>query len=519
MIRLKNLFRVLVLALLLGACTKTEQPGPLPRSVPEAEGVSSQAIINFLDAAGRSKHEFHSFMFLRHGRVIAEGWWNPYRSDLKHTLYSTSKSFTSTAIGFAVTEKRITVNDKLTSFFPQDLPDSVSPNLASLTVKDLLTMSAGQDPEPTTRIVTTDDWVKSFLATPVVHEPGTVFLYNSTATFMLSAIVQKVTGEKVIDYLKPRLFDPLGITGMDWEVSPKGINTGGWGLRLKTEDMAKFGQLLLQKGNWHGKQVIPAAWVEEATTKKIDQPPQWIAPGMTKDSSDWTQGYCYQFWRARHHAFRADGAYGQFIIVLPDEDAVIAITCETPDMQGELNLVWNYLLPGIQQDKLPVNESLEDTLKQKLSSLALPLPAVIPAPSLEQGISGKSFARDTNRVHMNMISFHFMEGMCHVTLKIDTAIYSLAFGSGHWEYGDTTLPGPYLFPMAKSLFAGLPPFRIAEAYRWADPQTLELTLRYIESPHTETILCHFDKSRINMELRESFNPGKPHSVIKGQMMK
>ncbi|MDO9579388.1 MAG: serine hydrolase, partial [Bacteroidales bacterium] len=273
----KSIYAVILLLFFVNSCKNTSDVPTtvsLPRSVPEAEGVSSQGILDFLDAAAKSRHEFHSFMFLRHGKVIAEGWWNPYAPELKHTMYSLSKSFTSTAIGLAVNEKRLTINDKVISFFPKELPDSVSPFLSEMTVRNLLTMSAGQVPDPTFTITANDsNWVKSFLALPVVNEPDTKFLYNSMASYMLSAIVQKVTGQKEIDYLTPRLFQPLGILGIDWEVDPKNINTGGWGLRIKTEDMAKFGQLYLQKGKWNNKQLLPSTWVEEATTTKIQQAP------------------------------------------------------------------------------------------------------------------------------------------------------------------------------------------------------------------------------------------------------
>jgi len=215
----------------------------LPRSVPEAEGVSSNSIIQFLDAAAKSKTEFHSFMLLRHGKVIAEGWWNPYRPDLKHTLYSCSKSFTATAVGFAIQEKKVSLDDKVVAFFPNYLPDTVTTYLSDLTVKDALMMSDGQEPDPTFSVISKDtNWIKGFLSTPILHDPGTTFLYNSLGTYMLSAIIQKVTGQSTLDYLKPRLFDPLGIRGMDWETDLQGINTGGWGLRLKTEDMAKFAE-------------------------------------------------------------------------------------------------------------------------------------------------------------------------------------------------------------------------------------------------------------------------------------
>ncbi len=301
-------------------------------------------------------------------------------------------------------------------------------------VRDLLSMSAGQDPDPTFKTVISDsNWVRSFLAVPVVHEPGTKFLYNTLATYMLSAIVQKVTGEKVIDFLKPRLFEPLAIEGMDWEVDPRGISTGGWGLRLKTEDMAKFGQLFLQKGKWDGKQLLPEAWIEEATTKKIDQEPD--TPQAVKDSSDWLQGYCYQMWRSRHNAYRADGAFGQFIIIMPDQDAVIAVTSETPDMQEEKNLIWEYLLPAIKADKLPENSALSATLREQLSSLSLPLPVTGNSPSMASQISGKTFALSPNDKHMETINFRFRDNVCEVSMMIDSMSYNFSLGSGQWITG------------------------------------------------------------------------------------
>jgi CubicO group peptidase (beta-lactamase class C family) len=233
--RLKSAFSTTIFLLLL---LTARAQSSLPRSTPEAEGVSSENILRFFNAVSQSKHEFHSFMLLRHGKVVSEGWWNPYRADLKHTMYSVSKSWTSTAVGFAVSEKRLTVQDKVLSFFPEYAPAKVDEKLAALRVKDLLTMSAGYDPEPM-GIVGDTNWVRNFLQYVPAKQPGSVFLYNSAATYMLSAIVQKVTGQKVIDYLQPRLFQPLGIQNPDWEVDPKGINVGGWGLRIKTEDMAK----------------------------------------------------------------------------------------------------------------------------------------------------------------------------------------------------------------------------------------------------------------------------------------
>jgi hypothetical protein len=499
-----NKIRICTILFLL--CVHIGIHAQIARSTPEAEGVSSEAIVNFLDAVAKSKNEFHSLMILRHGKVITEGWWNPYRPELKHTMYSCSKSFTATAVGFAVSEKRLTVNDKVVSFFPNDLPDTVSTDLAALTVKDLLTMSAGQYPEPTGPVIaTSSNWVKGFLATPIVHKPGSEFLYNSLCTYMLSAIVQKVTGEKILDYLTPRLFKPLNIEGVDWETDPLSINVGGWGLRLKTEDMAKFGQLFLQKGKWNDKQIVPQDWVEEASTLKIIQHPDM--PQTKRDSSDWEQGYCYQMWRCRNNAYRGDGAFGQYIIVMPDQDAVIAITSETGNMQDELNLVWQYLLPAFQKDPLPTHANGQAVLRQKTTSLMLPIPKKSTVSPTISEISSKMFKISSNTLGVQNLSFQFNDEVCDVFMRTEKGSFRLSFGAGQWLQGETAKLGPSLVGAAKNHFIGLPPSKIAGSYTWVNDTTLELTLRYIDSPHTEFYTCHFDKNEVSIDYQISFNKG------------
>ena len=508
---------ITVLLFLFLSFQLSSQTITLPRSTPEAEGVSSKGIMNFLDAIATTKHEMHSIMILRHGKVIAEGWWNPYRRDLKHTLYSLSKSFTSTAVGFAVAEKKITVNDKVISFFPDKLPATITPLLSDLKIKDLLSMTAGQSPDPTGQVIVTSDWVRSFLATPVVNKPGAVFLYNSVATYMLSAIVQKVTGQKIIDYLTPRLFKPLGIQGMDWETDPSGINVGGWGLRVKTEDIARFAQLYLQKGKWSDQQILPEEWVEEATTFKIDNAPR--AAQSTKDSSDWKQGYCYQFWRSRHNSYRGDGAFGQYALVLPEQDAVIVITSETSDMQGELNLVWQYILPAMQVDQSTLNTSDAAILKKQLTLLKLPLPAKPDSVFKIPSVSGKSFKIESNEKNIEKISFSAAGDIIKLTLKTNSSSYLLNFGNGRWVEGKTTLLGPSLVAPAKGHFEGLPPSQVAGTYRWKGPKTLEMQLRYIDSPHTQIMTFYFDQNRISVDMLDSFRAPDKKITLKGESAK
>jgi CubicO group peptidase (beta-lactamase class C family) len=483
-------------------------PPPLVRSTPEKEGVSSKHIAEFIDAVNGSRNEFHSFMMLRHGKVIAEGWWNPYNALLKHTMYSVSKSFTATAVGFAVAEKKLTVDDKVISFFPKDVPDTLSEYLQALTVKDLLTMTVGQEPDPTGPVVVAEtNWIKAFLALPIKYKPGTKFLYNSLATYMLSAIVQKVTGQKVVDYLKPRLFVPLGITNVDWETDPQGINSGGWGFRIRTEDLAKFGQLFNQKGKWMNKQILPASWVEEATTMKIMQNPD--ATPEQKATSDWLQGYCYQMWRCRNNAYRGDGAFGQYIIVFPDHDAVIAITSETANMQDELNLVYKHLLPALQKGVDPSAGTGDyDALKKKLAALSLPVPQKVTDSTYVKPTAGRVYKFEKNENQVQSVSFSFPANTCVLKLKTDTATHTLSFGNGTWKPGVTTKRGPSLVGRAKHHFIGLPAPKVVGSYRWLNGHTLEMKLRYIESPHTETFTCTFNGDSLKMEVANSFGADK-----------
>jgi CubicO group peptidase (beta-lactamase class C family) len=335
---------------------------PLPRSTPEAQGVSSAGILAFLEAATQKIDTLHSFMLVRHGHVVAEGWWKPETADTPHVLHSLSKSFTSTAVGLAIGEGRLGLDDPVLGFFPDDAPADPSAHLRSMRVRDLLTMSTGHESEVT--FTSETPWVRSFLGHPVPRRPGSHFLYNTPATHMLSAIVQKVSGQTVLEYLRPRLFDPLGIEHPEWGVSPQGITQGGWGLKLRTEDIAKFGLLYAQNGRWNGRQLLPETWVEQATARQV--------PNGQNPDSDWTQGYGYQFWRCRHGAYRGDGAFGQFCIVLPEEDAVIAITADTKDMQGELNVVWETLRPALQGAPLPADAQALARLRETVATLAVP---------------------------------------------------------------------------------------------------------------------------------------------------
>lgn len=346
-------------SLLLAGCssTKKQEIIDLPRGEASADLVA--AVDSFVKATQTrpvkpDSIQLHSIMVLKHGNVLLERWYNGEAADKPHAMHSVSKTFTATAVGMAINEGKMALSDKVISFFPDKVPAEISDNLAAMTVRDLLTMTCGHDSEPTYRRgenADSLDWVKEFLAWPVDHKPGEYYLYNSIGTYMLSAIVQKVTGEKVLDYLDTRLFQPLHITKPEWAESPQGISCGGWGLMLKSEDMAKMGQCLLQKGKWNDKQIIPESWVKEMSSYQVPSAPSGTRfedlekAGLNKDNNEWVQGYGYQMWICRHNAYRADGFAGQYIMVFPDKDAVLVLTTSSSLYQPYMDLIWEFLLP------------------------------------------------------------------------------------------------------------------------------------------------------------------------------
>jgi CubicO group peptidase (beta-lactamase class C family) len=494
---MKKIFLLGLLSLVsLAAFTQS-----LPRATPEEMGVSSEAIQRYIEKIDPERHEMHSYMLIRHGKVISEAWWKPYAANKVHTMYSVSKSWTSTAIGFAVAENRLRVQDKVLSFFPEyaDLKDK--PFLQDLRVQDLLTMSVGHEKEPLRSVIVMQpDWVRGFLNHPIVAKPGTKFLYNTLATYMLSAIIQKVTGETTLAYLTPRLLEPLHIRGIDWEADQKGIQVGGWGIRVKTEDMAKLGMLYLNKGKFEGKQILPAAWVEEATRKHIEQEPDASLEKRTNGkNADWIQGYGYQFWRSRHGSFRGDGAYGQYILMMPEQDAILIITSESKDLQDDLNQVWQNLLPAFQATPLPKNTKALNALKQFNASRSIEAPS--------SAILPKSYAKSIylEKNQFDFAKFEFTSTGASAALNIttkDSTIHHFQLSNNAWAIGKTNLLGPYALRAARVDLVKKAPFDYAGSYRWISNEQIEITLRYYESPHHWT----FNLIETELEVINSFEP-------------
>lgn len=455
-------------------------------ATPESQGIASSAILQFVEAAEKQLHDIHSFMLLRHGKVVAEGWWSPYGRDYPHMMFSVSKSFTSTAIGLAVDEGLLSVDDTVLSFFPEDAPTKISRHLGAMRVRHLLSMSTGHDQDTMDNLRQSPDgnWTKTFFEIPVNHQPGTHFLYNTGASYMLSAIVQKVTGMKLIDYLEPRLFAPLGIKNAWWEESPQGINMGGFGLSIKTEDLARLGQLYLQKGLWNNQRILSEAWVAEATAYHSDN--------SKNDLIDWQQGYGYQFWRCQNNAYRGDGAFGQYCVVMSDQDAVLAITSGLQGMQKPLDLVWDILLPAMQGDALPENKAAQKTLTKKLSSLSVPPVEGEASSPTAAKVSGHRYVLEANEMNLKAVTLDFNDANCIATFNIGRVEEKITCGYGVWQKNHTTLFNQVLSrELAANVTSGA----------WTASDTFTLVVRFYESPFYQTFVFHFVDDGVTIETR------------------
>jgi CubicO group peptidase (beta-lactamase class C family) len=449
-------------------------------------------MLDFVDTLDEQMDGMHSVMIVRHGQVIAEGWWAPYDATHNHVLYSLSKSFTSTAVGLAAAEGKLSIDDEVLKFFPDDAPTNTSNNLKAMRVRDLLMMSTGHqdEPSPAADLIS----AKSFFAQSVPHLPGTHFKYNTAATFMQSAIVQKVTGQTVLDFLRPRLFEPLGIADPVWEANFQGVSLGGYGLRVRTEDIATFGQLYLQKGRWKGKPLLPVGWVEMATAKQT-------ANG-SNPKSDWNQGYGFQFWRCRHNAYRGDGAFGQYCVVMPDQDAVVAITSGVKDMQAVLNVIWDQLLPAMKSKPLPASSADKGRLEKKLAGLKVSTPQGSGTSPLATNNLKFSFPANEQKIEALAVSSSDSGGT--LTLNVQWNGKKLLIPCGHNQWKRSRAP------MWAGNFARFADEPVAGAFAWPSDNTCVIKICAYETPHHETLTLKFndDQVTLNSEVNVAFGPTK-----------
>jgi len=444
----------------------------IPRSTPEEQGISSQSIYDWVKALDKLMY-LNSFMLIRHGHVIAEGWWKPYNAETRHQTFSLSKSFTSVAVGLAISEKRLSLDDRVYEFFPDKLPQKMQADFMSMTVRHLLTMSTGHDRCAFCYVkdAPDGDWVKAFFNSPLAYEPGKIFSYNSIASYMLSAIITKLTKQKLVDYLYPRLLQPLGIEDYYWELCPKGINTGGWGFNLTMREIANFAQLLLQRGKWQGQQLIPEEYFEMATSFQIDN--------SMNENPDWKLGYGFQFWRCRHNAFRADGAFGQYALIMPDQDMTLTVTAGLQGMQEILNLVWDILLPAVKDIPLPSNPSDLNKLNEQIASLYIPL-----ANGTKNDVpKSMCYNIEMNTLGISSIEFEISNDQCDLIISRGEEKEKISAGFGKNILGKFRLYNPI-------------PCKVGASAGWKNSKELEIVFCFYETPYRVVFNCYFDGQNI-----------------------
>ena len=340
-----------------------ENPGQtFPRNTPESQGIHSEHLRNLVEELAYSPDtDMHHFMVLRHGNVICETDFAPYRKGIWHITHSMCKSITGMAAGLLIDEGKLDLSENIYKIFHDKGSTWAKIFRPEVTVENLMTMTSGVTFNES-GIVSGNDWLESYLNAPVSEKPGTKFQYNSLNSYVLSAIITERTGMPMDEYLKPRLFDPLGITDYLWEKCPRGITKGGWGLFMHTEDMAKLGQLYLNKGKWNGKQIIPESWAEASVTKKVD-------------SIEGTYGYGYQLWmEERPGSFEYNGMLGQNVLIYPDVDMVIVTNAGNEELFQDnvmLNIIRKYFpVDWMPKETLPENPIAYAKLQELTERLA-----------------------------------------------------------------------------------------------------------------------------------------------------
>lgn len=405
-------------------------------ATPESQGVPSEAILKFIDGCEKTFDAgdlgaMHGFVIVRHGKVIAEGSWKPFDTlNETHMLYSHSKSFTSSAIGLLADRGKIDLDERIVDIFSNEVPAKVSENLAQLRVRDLLTMNVGKKDH---LLRDGGDWVKEFLSKDFFRKPGTGFKYDSDATYMLAAIVEKKSGMKMMDYLQKNMFDQIGITKAWTTCSPQGIPCGGWGMNMTTRELARFGQLYLNRGDWDGKRVLSSDWVSLATTRQTWSGWQNVGVKALGEGTDWEQGYGFQFWRCRHGAYRADGAGGQYTVVIPEKDMVVSAHAGLGDFPKELDLIWDNLLPVLKDAPLAENPSAQKKLADRLAKLAI---KPVEFARARKWTTPFEFSLRENARGFKSVRFDPKDGGgCICTLVTRAGEQKFPAGTGEWQKG------------------------------------------------------------------------------------
>ncbi len=399
---------------------------PLPITSPEAVGIPSDAVVRFFRKLAAKRLPMHSVLMLRHGQIAVEGYYKPFDLNRKHRMHSTSKSFVSVAVGILIGEGKLKLSDRVAQFFPDKASSSLHPFLAQATIRDLLMMAT---PHTECAYYKGPDWADAFFATPPTHLPGKIFSYDTTATVMLCIVIYRITGVEFIEYLRPRLFAPLGMNeDIECIKTACGHDWGGSGVLCTPRDLAKFALVCMNDGRFDGAQLIPEDYIRAATSRQIDN-------ALTADEVELSFGYGYQFWRTRNNGFACLGMGSQIAVCLPEQDFVLVTTADTQAIPSGFSLIyealWTELYPHLQKgDKLPANAAacagLQDMLG-RLSVLTVEGASVSPTAA---SVSGKTYTLADNAMGIKILRFAFGDGEGSLDYENATGAHSLRFGFG-----------------------------------------------------------------------------------------
>ncbi len=497
----RNISLWLLAICLLASLSTSAQTNELPRSTPEEQGVPSKALIALFDSLhALPLTDMHAVVVMRHGKVIGEMYPKPYAPEYRHTMYSCSKTFVGIAVGLAIEDNRLRLDDRVAAFFPEQLPDSVSMDLASMTVRDLLTMASGVKPDWNMRS-RGKEWIRTFLSKPV-EAPGTKYAYDSMVSYMLAAVVQKVTGKKLTEYLQERVFTPMNVTEWAWEESPEGVNTGGWGVHIQPESLAKFGQLILNEGRWEGKQLVPAEWIREMCKKHRETG---------------REVYGYHIWHCDGHdgAVRADGALGQYVISVLDKDMVVVMTEATlGNGRDQRRLIWDVLLPEMKDEPLPANKKDYQKLLKKQEGYKLAEVKGKASSAFASNWENKIIELGKNTFGWKSLKLNF--GKKQVTMMVTETngkSYELPFGYQQWITTTFDSYPPYsITPIDR--FKGLEgPYYASGSYAWISKEELQLKAHYVNWVSALEITFHLEENgEVKLNVQTNYIK-KPYTII------
>jgi len=404
-----------------------------PTATPEEMGVTSESLIHFLEKLEEIDIPMHSAIVMRHDKVIMETYYKPYNRNTLHRMFSITKSFVSLGIGLLEEEGKLSLDDHIIQYFPEKLPkDGVHPYIASMTIRDMLRMASAHD-KTTFKVMLINDWVRTFFSVTPSHVPGTCFSYDTSSTHTLAALVEKLSGMELLNYLRSKFLDELDFSKDAYCMKdPVGVSMGGSGMMATPYDLLKVMHLIAHKGFYNEKQLLPANYLKEATTKQIDN----YSKSATFEEM---QGYGYQFWCTTHNGFVCYGMGGQLALYLPDKDLILITTADTQGRQGGVQLIydafWSSVYPALSDHPINADSSSnsndeilksQESLTNYVGSRQLMYLHGANTSPIMNTINNKSFLLD----HNNM-------GFTNITLSFDIADDNKCTG-GHWDYSNVS---------------------------------------------------------------------------------